>query len=276
MKTTRTLRAATLVACAMSFAAFAFLYAGGWLCLAVILILTPIALWASGFIRFYLMRNTADASIKCCGAWLHVRSVLIGVAPAWWWTNRSYRGPVRVFGLSILTPGSHYDRYVFLTVAIGGHEYGWRRNQIGMPVTLVLGVRSVASLLSITGIAIALAACGAGMPAPAPATSSVPAAAATISAAVLPAQAVAQLQQTCNVAAPLLSAATSPIAPGSVSEPASYAAAYCSQLAAAASVGGVPITTNASTPSWLPKVIAGVQIAGQVAKYALPIILPLL
>jgi len=120
-----------------------------------------------------------------------------------------------------------------------------------------------------------LASC-APVAAPAPAGSqSVPAAAATISAAVLPPQAVAQLQQTCNVAAPLLDAATSPITPGSVSEPASYAASYCQQLATAPA-GTVPATTDSGTPSWLPKVIAGVQVAGEVAKYALPVILPLL
>lgn len=123
---------------------------------------------------------------------------------------------------------------------------------------------------ALAACALSLAACS--LPASIPTQTSVSAAAATISAAVLPAADVAKLQQTCSTAAPLLGVATSPIAPASVSGVASYAAAYCQQLGAAPA-GSVPSTTDPGTPSWLPGVISGVEDAAKIASFILPLVL---
>lgn len=96
--------------------------------------------------------------------------------------------------------------------------------------------------------------------------------AATISAAVLPPADLATVQQTCQAAGPLLDAAAAPTMPATVSDTAIPAQAYCQQLAAAPQ-GQVPATTDSNTPSWLPAVISGVQVAGEVAKVALPLLL---
>lgn len=96
--------------------------------------------------------------------------------------------------------------------------------------------------------------------------------AASLTPAVLSPAQVTQLQQTCQVAGPLLNVAAQPNMPATVSETATYGDAYCRQLLA----GALPPTTDANTPSWLPGVIKGVQVAASIAKVALPIILPML
>lgn len=96
--------------------------------------------------------------------------------------------------------------------------------------------------------------------------------AASFTPAVLSADQITKLQQTCQVAAPLLNVAASPTMPANVAETAVYPKAYCDQLLA----GSIPPTTDRNTPTWLPGVIKGVQVAAEVAKVALPIVLPLL
>ena len=81
--------------------------------------------------RFYFMRETADANIKSCGVWVHFRTVLFGVAPGWWYADRSGKRPIRKFGINILTPAPWYDRFAYLSVEIGRREYGWFRERIG-------------------------------------------------------------------------------------------------------------------------------------------------
>lgn len=116
-------------------------------------------------------------------------------------------------------------------------------------------------------------------PMPGPATSAsapsgtaVAAAAATISGAVLPAADVQKLAAICSTAAPVLSAATSPLAPSGVSQTATYAAAYCGQFTAAAPQGQLPATTDSNTPSWLSQVLTTVEGVAQAAGYALPVV----
>lgn len=101
---------------------------------------------------------------------------------------------------------------------------------------------------------------------------SAPQFAATVTPAALPPAQLAKVQQTCQVAQPMLVVAADPSLPANVAQTAAYGAAYCQQLLA----GTVPATTDANTPAWLPKVIEGVQIAAAVAKVALPLVLPLL
>ena len=91
-------------------------------------------------------------------------------------------------------------------------------------------------------------------------------------APILPPAQLTTLKQTCALAGPTLSAAASSTMPATVNETAAPAAAYCQQL----NGGVVPPTTDSNTPTWLPQVIAGVQVAATVAKIALPLILPLL
>lgn len=124
---------------------------------------------------------------------------------------------------------------------------------------------------ALAACALSLVACSL-VPAASPTQTGVSAAAATISAAVLPAADVAKLQQTCSTAAPLLGVATSPVAPASVSGVASYAATYCQQLGAAPA-GAVPASTDSGTPSWLPSVISGVENAAKIAAFVLPLLL---
>jgi hypothetical protein len=108
-----------------------------------------------------------------------------------------------------------------------------------------------------------VASCGGGNLAPV---------AATLTPAVLTPAQMTTVQRTCQAAEPMLAVAAQPGMPDTVAQGATYGDAYCRQLLA----GAVPPTTDANTPSWLPKVIEGVQIAASVAKVALPIILPLL
>ena len=98
-----------------------------------------------------------------------------------------------------------------------------------------------------------------------------PTAASLTPVALSPAQ-IAKVQQTCQVAGPMLAVAADPSMPATVAQTATYGDAYCRQLLA----GSVPSTTDSNTPSWLPRVVEGVQIAAAVARVALPIILPLL
>lgn len=100
---------------------------------------------------------------------------------------------------------------------------------------------------------------------------SAPQVAATVTPVILPPAQMATVQQTCQIAGPLLNVAADPSLPAKVSETATFGATYCNQLNA----GTVPPTTDANTPSWLTKVIKGVQIAAAIAKVALPLIKPL-
>lgn len=84
--------------------------------------------------KIYIMRETADANVKSCGAWLHYKTTLVGVAPGWWYKDRSSKRPFRKLGINILSPARHYDRFQFLTVEIGRHSYGIYREQIDGPV----------------------------------------------------------------------------------------------------------------------------------------------
>lgn len=86
--------------------------------------------------KFYFLRETADANIKACGAWIHCRTTLIGVAPAWWFRDRSTKRPIRRLGLNILTPARHYDRFIFISVEIGRKRFGIYRTTIGGAVHL--------------------------------------------------------------------------------------------------------------------------------------------
>ena len=101
---------------------------------------------------------------------------------------------------------------------------------------------------------------------------SAPQMAAMVTPAVLSSGQVTTLRQTCQIAGPALAVAAQPTMPAQVSETALPAAAYCQQLNA----GILPATTDSNTPTWLPKVIRGVQIAAEVARVALPLLLPLL
>jgi len=96
--------------------------------------------------------------------------------------------------------------------------------------------------------------------------------AASLTPVVLSPAQIAKVQQTCQVAGPMLAVAADPSMPELVSESAVDGDAYCRTLLA----GTVPVTTDANTPSWLPKVVEGVQIAAAVARVALPVLLPLL
>lgn len=131
-------------------------------------------------------------------------------------------------------------------------------------------IRSTISAYALAG-ALSLGACSTSAPAPA-AVQTASAAAATISASVLSAADLAKLQAGCASAAGLLSIATSPVVPASVSGIAVYPAAYCQQLAAAPA-GSVPATTTAGTASWWSTALAAAQDAAQIAGVVLPLLL---
>ena len=95
--------------------------------------------------------------------------------------------------------------------------------------------------------------------------------AAGVTGAVLPADQLATVERLCQAAQPMLNAASDQGLPPQVWQTAVYGSAYCNQLLG----GTVPPTTDANTPSWLPQVIQGVQIAAEIAKVALPAILSL-
>jgi hypothetical protein len=124
------------------------------------------------------------------------------------------------------------------------------------------GCRKMANRILAIALVLSVGACGGNL---------APVAATLTPAVLTPAQLV-KVQQTCQVASPMLAVAAQPGMPATVSDTAVYGKAYCDQLLA----GTVPPATDANTPSWLPKVIEGVQIAAAVAKVALPLILPLL
>jgi hypothetical protein len=127
-------------------------------------------------------------------------------------------------------------------------------------VAVVNSAVGKAAMVGIVALGLGLSACSA------------PQFAAAVTPAVLPADQLVQVQRVCQVAKPMLDLAADPSLPPSVTEAAIPAQAYCAQLLA----GVVPPTTDSNTPHWLPQVVEGVQIAAQIAKVALPIVLPLL
>lgn len=94
---------------------------------------------------------------------------------------------------------------------------------------------------------------------------------AAVTSAVLPADQLATVERVCQAAQPMLNAASDQSLPAQVWQTAVYGSAYCNQLLG----GTVPPTTDANTPSWLPQVVQGVQIAAEIARVALPAILSL-
>lgn len=86
--------------------------------------------------RFYRMKECADANVKGCGAWIHFRTTLIGIAPEWWYRDRSNSRHFRKLGVNILTPATWYDRFVFLSAEIGRRQFGIYRSEIGGRVRL--------------------------------------------------------------------------------------------------------------------------------------------
>lgn len=96
-----------------------------------------------------------------------------------------------------------------------------------------------------------------------------PQVAAAVTPAVLSADQVAGLADTCMKASPALSIAASPGMPAQVRETAVYPQAYCAEL----SKGTLPATTDANTPSWLPGTLAALKVAAQVAGVVLPLLL---
>jgi hypothetical protein len=91
--------------------------------------------------RFYWLPETADANIKGCGMWVHYKTTLFGIAPAWWYRDRSAKRPTRRLGVNILTPAPHYDRFVFAAIEIGRKQFGIYRTELGG--RLRLGVPSL-------------------------------------------------------------------------------------------------------------------------------------
>lgn len=92
--------------------------------------------------------------------------------------------------------------------------------------------------------------------------------AATGTQVVLTADQLAGVEQLCQAALPGLTAASAPGLPATVSQTATYAQAYCTQLLA----GGPPATTTASTPTWLSSVISATKVAAQIAGIVLPLL----
>jgi hypothetical protein len=95
-----------------------------------------------------------------------------------------------------------------------------------------------------------------------------PTGAAVASGVVLSPAQLASIEELCQASLPGLTAAVSPSLPASVTQTATYAQAYCQEMVA----GGVPATTDANTPTWLPKVIAAVKVAAQIAGVVLPLL----
>jgi hypothetical protein len=111
-------------------------------------------------------------------------------------------------------------------------------------------LRSIALVLGIGGAAVTLSACGG-----------------TAQQAALD---VAQLQGICAQAAPALAVATGPTAPDSVKDVAVYPKAFCDQISGDASIA------DQNSLNWLPQVLGYTQDAALVARFVLPVILPLL
>ena len=84
--------------------------------------------------RLYCLADTADANIKGCGLWVHYRTTLLGIAPRWWYRDRSANRAPRRLGINILTPARHYDRFQFVSVECGRWRWGVYREQVSGPL----------------------------------------------------------------------------------------------------------------------------------------------
>jgi hypothetical protein len=86
---------------------------------------------------------------------------------------------------------------------------------------------------------------------------------------VIPPDQMMQLVDGCAAAKPMLDVASAPNMPAKVKDTAVYGKALCDSLL----TGVVPPTVDSNTPEWFDTVVKGTQIAAQVAKVVLPLVL---